>query len=63
MTTRVKLRQMNELPSPQMDVVAFAHLAQLVYMDPEVTVALRDWLNENTPNLKTFCDRLKVRLV
>jgi len=49
-----------EQPST-MDVVAFAHLAQLVYMDPEVSVSLRNWLNENTPNLKTFCDRLKER--
>merc|ERR1719423_294116 len=49
-----------EQPST-MDVVAFAHLAQLVYMDPEVAVALRDWLGENTPNLKAFCDRLKER--
>lgn len=44
-----------------LDVVAFANLAQLVYMDSEVTYSLRDWLLENCPNLKNFCDRVKER--
>lgn len=45
----------------QLDVVAFANLAQLVYMDPEVTYSLREWLMENCANLKGFCERLKER--
>ncbi|XP_018009406.1 failed axon connections isoform X3 [Hyalella azteca] len=49
-----------ETPST-LDVVAFANLAQLVYMDPEVSYSLRDWLLENCANLKGFCDRLKDR--
>jgi len=44
-----------------LDVVAFANLAQLVYMDSSVTVALRDWLVEHCPNLQSFCDRVKER--
>jgi len=44
-----------------LDVVAFANLAQLVYMDSAVSVALRDWLLEECPNLKAFCDRMKER--
>ncbi|KAF2358117.1 Metaxin glutathione S-transferase domain [Trinorchestia longiramus] len=49
-----------ESPST-LDVVAFANLAQLVYMDPDVSYSLRDWLLENCPNLRGFCDRLKER--
>lgn len=44
-----------------MDVVAFAHLAQLVYMDSEIEVSLRDYLLENCSNLKNFCERVKER--
>ena len=40
-------------------MVSFANLAQLVYMDPEVSYSLRDWLLENCENLKGFCDRMK----
>lgn len=39
--------------------MAFANLAQLVYMDPEVSYSLRDWLLEHCTNLKGFCDRVK----
>ena len=42
-------------------MVAFANLAQLVYMDPEVSYSLREWLMENCKNLKEFCDRMKER--
>ena len=42
-----------------LDVVAFAHLSQLVYMDSEVECGLRDWLRDNCPNLVDLCDRLK----
>lgn len=42
-----------------LDVVAFAHLSQLVYMDSEVQCGLRDWLNEKCPNLVALCARLK----
>lgn len=44
-----------------MDVVAFANLAQLVYMDAEVEVALRTYLSEHCPNLSSFCQRIKER--
>jgi len=49
-----------ETPST-LDVVAFANLAQLVYMDGEVSYTLRDWMVENCVNLKGFCERIKER--
>jgi len=49
-----------EKPST-LDVVAFANLAQLVYMDAEVKIGLRDYLLESCSNLKAFCDRVKER--
>ncbi|KAK8719752.1 hypothetical protein OTU49_013821 [Cherax quadricarinatus] len=42
-----------------LDVVAFANLAQVVYMDKEVSYSLRDWMAENCPNLVEFCNRVK----
>jgi len=42
-----------------LDVVTFAHLSQLLYMDSEVQCGLRDGLKEKCPNLVVMCDRLK----
>jgi len=44
-----------------LDVVAFAHIAQLVYMDSEVKYGLREWLMEKCTNLVALCDRLKAK--
>jgi len=45
----------------QLDVVAFANLAQVAFMDKEVSYALRDWMVENCANLVDFCNRVKDR--
>jgi len=45
----------------QLDVVAFANLAQVAFMDKEVSYALRDWMVENCSNLVEFCTRVKDR--
>jgi len=45
----------------QLDVVAFANLAQVAFMDKEVSYALRDWMVENCANLVEFCNRVKDR--
>jgi len=42
-----------------LDVVAFANLAQVVFMDKEVSYTLRDWMTENCSNLVEFCNRVK----
>jgi len=42
-----------------LDVVAFANLAQVVFMDKEVSYTLRDWMTENCANLVEFCNRVK----
>jgi len=44
-----------------LDVVAFANLAQVTFMDKEVSYTLRDWMTENCANLVEFCNRLKDR--
>lgn len=44
-----------------LDVVAFANLAQVSFMDKEVSYSLRDWMSENCSNLVEFCNRLKDR--
>jgi len=44
-----------------LDVVAFANLAQVVFMDKDVTYSLRDWMQENCANLVSFCERMKER--
>jgi len=44
-----------------LDVVAFANLAQILYMDKEVQVTLREYLTESCPNLNEFCSRMKER--
>jgi len=42
-----------------LDIVAFANLAQLMYMDKETKCPLRNWLTENCPKLVEFCQRFK----
>jgi len=42
-----------------LDVVAFANLAQVVFMDKDVSYSLRDWMLENCSNLQGFCVRMK----
>ncbi|XP_064101544.1 failed axon connections-like isoform X3 [Macrobrachium nipponense] len=44
-----------------LDVVAFANLAQVAFMDKEVSYSLRDWMSENCNNLVEFCNRVKER--
>ncbi|XP_042873631.1 failed axon connections-like isoform X3 [Penaeus japonicus] len=44
-----------------LDVVAFANLAQVAFMDKEVSYTLRDWMTENCTNLVEFCNRVKER--
>ncbi|KAG0721615.1 Failed axon connections [Chionoecetes opilio] len=44
-----------------LDVVAFANLAQVAFMDKEVSYSLRDWMSENCANLVEFCNRVKDR--
>lgn len=44
-----------------LDVVAFANLAQILYIDKEVSFALRDYMQENCPNLVGHCSRMKER--
>ncbi|KAK3859174.1 hypothetical protein Pcinc_034686 [Petrolisthes cinctipes] len=44
-----------------LDVVAFANLAQVAFMDKEVSYSLRDWMTENCSNLVEFCNRIKER--
>merc|ERR1711915_945270 len=42
-----------------LDVVAFSNLAQVVFMDKDVSYSLRDWMLENCSNLQGFCVRMK----
>lgn len=44
-----------------MDVVAFAHLAQILYIDKDTPYSLRDYMQENCPNLVGHCSRVKER--
>lgn len=44
-----------------LDVVAFAHLAQILYIDKETPYNLRDYMQENCPNLVGHCSRMKER--
>lgn len=44
-----------------LDVVAFAHLAQILYIDKETSYSLRDYMQENCPNLVGHCSRMKER--
>lgn len=45
----------------QLDVVAFAHLAQILYIDKDTPYSLRDYMQENCPNLVGHCSRMKER--
>lgn len=45
----------------QLDVVAFANLAQLHFIDKEVSHPLRDAINESYPNLVGLVTRVKER--
>jgi len=49
-----------EVPS-NLDVVAFAHLSQIVYLDKSVEYNLRDWMTENCPGLVELVNRVKER--
>jgi hypothetical protein len=42
-----------------LDLVAFAHLSQIAYVDKCVEYDLRDWMQENCPNLMGFLSRMK----
>ncbi|XP_076673808.1 failed axon connections isoform X2 [Andrena cerasifolii] len=44
-----------------LDVVAFAHLAQILYIDKDTPYSLRDYMQENCPNLVGHCSRVKER--
>jgi len=44
-----------------LDIVAFAHLSQIAYVDKCVEYDLRDWMHENCPNLMSFLTRMKER--
>ncbi|XP_011303833.1 failed axon connections [Fopius arisanus] len=44
-----------------LDVTAFAHLAQILYIEKSTTFALRDYMQENCSNLVGLCSRMKER--
>ncbi|XP_053987246.1 failed axon connections isoform X2 [Hylaeus anthracinus] len=44
-----------------LDVVAFAHLGQILYIDKDTSYSLRDYMQENCPNLVGHCSRMKER--
>lgn len=44
-----------------MDVVAFANLAQIYFIDKEVSYALREYMTEHCPNLVGLVNRMKER--
>ncbi|XP_030752826.1 failed axon connections isoform X2 [Sitophilus oryzae] len=44
-----------------LDVVVFAHLAQIYFIDKEVEWALRDYMTESCPNLVGHVNRMKER--
>ncbi|XP_076183749.1 failed axon connections isoform X2 [Ptiloglossa arizonensis] len=44
-----------------LDVVAFAHLAQILYIDKDTVYSVRDYMQENCPNLVGHCSRMKER--
>lgn len=45
----------------QLDVVVFAQLAQIYFIDKEVSYALRDYMTESCPNLVGLVNRMKER--
>ncbi|CAH1109997.1 unnamed protein product [Psylliodes chrysocephalus] len=44
-----------------LDVVVFAHLAQIYFIDKEVSYPLRDFMTESCPNLVGLVNRMKER--
>ncbi|XP_018567833.1 failed axon connections isoform X1 [Anoplophora glabripennis] len=44
-----------------LDVVVFAHLAQIYFIDKEVSYSLRDFMTESCPNLVGLVNRMKER--
>ncbi|RZC37552.1 failed axon connections, partial [Asbolus verrucosus] len=44
-----------------LDVVVFAQLAQIYFIDKEVSYALRDYMTESCPNLVGLVNRMKER--
>lgn len=44
-----------------LDVVAFANVAQILFMDKEVSFPMRDWIEENCTNLVGLVNRIKER--
>lgn len=44
-----------------LDVVAFAHLAQILYIEKDTPYSLRDYMQESCPNLVGHCSRVKER--
>lgn len=47
----------------QLDIVAFASLAQVYFIDKEVQYSLRDYMQESCPNLVGHVNRMKERYV
>ena len=45
----------------QLDVVVFAQLAQIYFIDKEVSYALRDYMTESCPNLVGLVNSMKER--
>lgn len=43
----------------QLDIVAFATLAQIYFIDKEVQYSLRDYMQESCPNLVGHVNRMK----
>ena len=41
--------------------MAFAHLAQILYIEKDTPYSLRDYMQENCPNLVGHCSRMKER--
>jgi predicted ATP-dependent Lon-type protease len=46
-----------------LDIVAFASLAQVYFIDKEVQYSLRDYMQESCPNLVGHVNRMKERYV
>jgi predicted ATP-dependent Lon-type protease len=47
----------------QLDIVAFASLAQIYFIDKEVQYSLRDYMQDTCPNLVGHVNRMKERYV
>uniref|UniRef100_A0A6V7LH56 Metaxin glutathione S-transferase domain-containing protein n=1 Tax=Bracon brevicornis TaxID=1563983 RepID=A0A6V7LH56_9HYME len=44
-----------------MDIIAFANLAQILYIENSTSFPLRDFMTENCSNLVGLCSRMKER--